>query len=74
MEQRHVVRITLTSQLKKCPNGHEVGDEWVVAGKTPGRGRRPAAGVARRRACDAPAMHTVRAGQERRLRWTRSST
>jgi uncharacterized repeat protein (TIGR04076 family) len=35
MAQRHVVRITLTSQLKKCPNGHKVGDEWVVAGKTP---------------------------------------
>lgn len=29
------VRITLLSQLRGCPNGHRVGDQWVVAGKTP---------------------------------------
>ena len=32
---RHDVRITLLSQLKGCPNGHQVGDRWLVHGKTP---------------------------------------
>ncbi len=32
----HAVRITLVSQLAKCPNGHRVGDSWLVERKTPG--------------------------------------
>ncbi len=36
MTTRRAVRITLLSQLKQCPNGHAVGDSWVVEGKTPG--------------------------------------
>jgi uncharacterized repeat protein (TIGR04076 family) len=35
MSRRHAVRITLVSQLKKCPNGHEVGDQWLIQRKTP---------------------------------------
>ncbi len=35
MTTRHAVRITLTSQLKGCPNGHRVGDTWLVTRKTP---------------------------------------
>ncbi len=35
MASRRAVRITLQSQLKKCPNGHAVGDTWLVDGKTP---------------------------------------
>ncbi len=35
MAQRYDVRITLVSQLKACPNGHRVGDEWLVGRKTP---------------------------------------
>jgi uncharacterized repeat protein (TIGR04076 family) len=33
--RRAAIRITLKSQLKGCPNGHAVGDEWIVDGKTP---------------------------------------
>ena len=36
MITRYDVRITLASQLKKCPNGHKVGDTWLVERKTPG--------------------------------------
>jgi len=35
MAKRFDVRITLVSQLKKCPNGHRAGDEFVVGSKTP---------------------------------------
>jgi uncharacterized repeat protein (TIGR04076 family) len=35
MSRRYDVRITLTAQLEKCPNGHRVGDRWVVGRKTP---------------------------------------
>jgi uncharacterized repeat protein (TIGR04076 family) len=36
MGRRYDVRITLVSQLRKCPNGHAVGDTWLVGRKTPG--------------------------------------
>ena len=36
MTKRYDVKITLVSQLKKCPAGHKVGDEIVVRDKTPG--------------------------------------
>jgi uncharacterized repeat protein (TIGR04076 family) len=36
MSRRYPVRVTLVSQLKKCPNGHSVGDQWVIERKTPG--------------------------------------
>ena len=35
MTKRYDVRITLVSQLTKCPNGHKVGDEFMVRRKTP---------------------------------------
>ncbi len=35
MSRRHDVRITLVSQLARCPNGHQVGDRWLVGRKTP---------------------------------------
>ncbi len=35
MASRRAVRITLQSQLRNCPNGHAVGDTWLVEGKTP---------------------------------------
>ncbi len=35
MATRSAVRITLLSQLRKCPNGHAVGDTWLVERKTP---------------------------------------
>ncbi|HEX9051222.1 MAG TPA: TIGR04076 family protein [Anaeromyxobacter sp.] len=35
MASRRAIRITLQSQLKRCPNGHVVGDTWIVEGKTP---------------------------------------
>jgi uncharacterized repeat protein (TIGR04076 family) len=35
MAPRQDVRITLVSQLRSCPNGHRVGDEWLVERKTP---------------------------------------
>lgn len=36
MAKRYDVRITLVSQLKNCPAGHKVGDEFMVGQKTPG--------------------------------------
>jgi len=36
MAQRYDVKITLLSQLKKCPNGHKVGNEWRVGRRSPG--------------------------------------
>lgn len=36
MAKFHDVKITLVSQIAKCPNGHQVGDEFVVGRKTPG--------------------------------------
>lgn len=36
MARRHDVRITLVSQLARCPNGHRPGDAWLVERKTPG--------------------------------------
>ncbi len=35
MASRSAIRITLLSQLKACPNGHRVGDTWLVERKTP---------------------------------------
>jgi hypothetical protein len=35
MTHRYDVRITLTSQLQKCPNGHRIGDQWLIERKTP---------------------------------------
>jgi uncharacterized repeat protein (TIGR04076 family) len=35
MARRYPIRITLVSQLKNCPNGHKVGDHWVIDRKTP---------------------------------------
>ncbi len=35
MPRGAAIRITLTSQRKGCPNGHAVGDSWIVDGKTP---------------------------------------
>lgn len=36
MAKRYNVRITLLSQLKRCPAGHKVGDEFIVGRYTPG--------------------------------------
>lgn len=36
MAKRYDVRITLVSQLKKCPSGHKVGDQFLVGRRTPG--------------------------------------
>ena len=36
MSKRYDVKITLLSQLKKCPAGHKVGDEFIVGRYTPG--------------------------------------
>ena len=36
MAKRYDIKITLISQLRKCPNGHKVGDEFVVGKYTPG--------------------------------------
>jgi len=35
MARRYDIKITLISQLKKCPAGHNVGDEFVVGRYTP---------------------------------------
>jgi uncharacterized repeat protein (TIGR04076 family) len=35
MATRYDVRVTLKSQLKTCPNGHKVGDIWLIQRKTP---------------------------------------
>lgn len=36
MNKFYDVRLTLESQIAKCPNGHQVGDEFIVGRKTPG--------------------------------------
>jgi uncharacterized repeat protein (TIGR04076 family) len=36
MAKRYDVKITLISQLKECPAGHRIGDEFIVGRKTPG--------------------------------------
>ena len=36
MAKYYDIKITLLSQLKSCPAGHKVGDEFIVRGKTPG--------------------------------------
>jgi uncharacterized repeat protein (TIGR04076 family) len=36
MAKTHSVRIRVVSQAHRCPNGHKVGDEWIVRRKTPG--------------------------------------
>jgi len=36
MADRYDIKITLMSQLKKCPNGHKVGDQFIVGRTTPG--------------------------------------
>ncbi|HOP06670.1 MAG TPA: TIGR04076 family protein [candidate division Zixibacteria bacterium] len=35
MSKRHDVKVTLVSQLGKCPAGHKVGDEFIVGRHTP---------------------------------------
>jgi uncharacterized repeat protein (TIGR04076 family) len=35
MTKRYDIKITLISQIKKCPAGHKVGDQWVVSRYTP---------------------------------------
>ena len=36
MTRRYDVRMTIVSQIARCPNGHKIGDELVVGRKTPG--------------------------------------
>jgi uncharacterized repeat protein (TIGR04076 family) len=36
MARRYDIKVTLKSQLKKCPAGHKVGDEFVIGRYTPG--------------------------------------
>ena len=36
MKGAHKVRMRIIEVKKKCPRGHEVGDEWLVDGATPG--------------------------------------
>ncbi len=35
MARRYDVKLTLVSQLKRCPAGHKVGDEFIVGRYTP---------------------------------------
>jgi uncharacterized repeat protein (TIGR04076 family) len=35
MKGRHDVRITLIAQKKACPNGHKIGDQFMVGRRTP---------------------------------------
>jgi len=35
MAKYYDVKITLVSQLKKCPAGHQVGDEFLIGHMTP---------------------------------------
>jgi uncharacterized repeat protein (TIGR04076 family) len=35
MAKRYDIKITLISQLKKCPAGHSVGDEFIIGRFTP---------------------------------------
>ena len=39
MARRYDVHMTLVSQRKKCPNGHKVGDQWLI-GREPAEPRR----------------------------------
>lgn len=36
MSRSHPVRMTVVEVRKVCPNGHKVGDEWLVQNRTPG--------------------------------------
>jgi uncharacterized repeat protein (TIGR04076 family) len=36
MPAKDSIRITLTSQIAECPNGHNVGDTWTAGRLTPG--------------------------------------
>jgi uncharacterized repeat protein (TIGR04076 family) len=36
MKKAHPVRMRIIEVRQKCPNGHRVGDEWLVDGRTPG--------------------------------------
>ena len=36
MNKRYDIKITLLSQIGKCPAGHKVGDQFIVGGHTPG--------------------------------------
>lgn len=36
MAKRYDVRITLIAQSGTCPNGHQIGDEFLVSRTTPG--------------------------------------
>ena len=36
MAKYYDIKITLVSQLKKCPAGHRVGDEFIVGNLSPG--------------------------------------
>ena len=36
MAKFYDIKITLVSQLKDCPNGHKVGDEFYIGRRTPG--------------------------------------
>jgi len=36
MKKSHAVRMRVIEVRGKCPNGHTVGDEWLVANKTQG--------------------------------------
>jgi uncharacterized repeat protein (TIGR04076 family) len=35
MTKRYDIKLTLVSQLKRCPAGHKVGDEFIVGRYTP---------------------------------------
>ena len=36
MKSSHPVRMRIVEIKKKCPHGHQVGEDWVVDGTTPG--------------------------------------
>lgn len=36
MNSARPVRMRIIEIKKKCPNGHQAGEEWVVDGTTPG--------------------------------------
>ena len=36
MSSKETIRITLTSQIAECPNGHTVGDTWTAGRLSPG--------------------------------------
>jgi uncharacterized repeat protein (TIGR04076 family) len=35
MPKRYDIKITLVSQIKNCPAGHKVGDQWIIERYTP---------------------------------------